>query len=107
MNFRIPQKYQDTNNIVSSSLRAPYTITLGEAFYYQVYHWNNSKGVYRQIEIAENRKKSKIYGWSFHTKEKYWLWERKSMLDPNTVIDQLSLEPNTLIFAERVVHWTK
>lgn len=104
LSVHIPLKH-NSSDIIQFDIRAPLDDTLDQIINHLLYRHNIEKGAIRKIEIAEDNKKSKIYGWVFFTAQKKWWWVQKTYLDPYDKVQYLGLSKGQKIFAERLKTW--
>jgi len=102
--LHIPLKHQ-SQNIIRFDIRAPQVNTLNEIFYHLLHKHNVEQRTGNKIEIAEENKRSKVYGWVFFIPEKKWWWVKKQYLDPYDKIQYLELKGGEKIYAERIIYW--
>jgi general stress protein CsbA len=77
--------------------KAPYTIRLGDLFYFFVQEWNY-KNPGNTIDFLDVN--GKPFGWNF-TLKKPW-WPAKTYLDPDLSVKENKIKVNTIIKTERV-----
>lgn len=104
LSVHIPVRHL-SNDIITFDIRAPLDNTFVEIFFHLLYKHNILDRSIRKIEIAEENKKSQIYGWVFFTAHRKWWGIRRLYIDPNDKIQFLSLEKGQKIFAERIKSW--
>lgn len=101
----IPLRYQSEEK-VTSTVKLPLNKTLGQGLHYKIYEHNIVKRYHKPIELAEEKKKSKIYGWAFYKPKLIWwgLFQKKIYLDPSlNVVSQVN--HGDVIYIERVKIW--
>ncbi len=103
--FIIPLKYRAPDQ-VKSTIAFPFNKSLAEAFHYKLHEHNIVKRFAKKIEIAEEQKRSKVYGWSFfQEKSSWWGWQtKKNYLDPKSNVGAL-ISKGESVYVERVKVW--
>ena len=77
--------------------KAPYSIKLGDLFYFFVEEWNyKNPGNTIESLSAENQ----VYGWYFYTKKSWWT--PKKYLDADITVKENNISVNAIIITERV-----
>jgi len=101
----IPIDY-GSKEIVQSTVALPYDKSLKDAFHYKLHDHNIVKRLSKQIIIAEENKRAKIYAWCFYREEPaWWGWfTKKHYLDPNLGVGT-TVDKGSTIFVERVKAW--
>lgn len=102
--FEVPLRYRAKETITFEA-RAPLEEGLGEVFHHLLYIHNVEKRAAKTIEIAEENKRSKVYGWLFYRKTKKWWWDKKEYLNYDSKIKLLAMEGRGKIYVERVKYW--
>jgi len=97
--FHIPVT-RDSPQVAEFKIRSPLNKNLGDLFCYLVYRHNEQEKLdptIPDIEIAENHRRDKLYGWLFFSENH----QLKEYLNPDENINQV-LHNATNIFVERV-----
>ena len=97
-----------SQEMVQSRVAVPYNRTLAEVFHYKVHEHNIVKRFAKQITLAKDNQRSKIYGWCFYrTRKIWWGWRTKKIyLDPHSQVGS-NIVNHESIFVERVILWDK
>lgn len=105
--FVIPLDYR-SKDFVRSKAAVPFNKSLGDAFHYKLHEHNIVKRYAKKIVLAENNKKSKLYGWCFYRTIKIWwgFWTKKYYLNPKSNIGA-EISNGETVFVERVKIWEK
>ncbi len=105
LHFHIPVTFRSKETIKFNT-RAPIEKDLGEIFYFLLYRHNIERRAFNKIQIAEDNKKAKMYGWQFYKKEKLWgWWDRNKYVDPEQNLKRQGLKTGDVIHVRRVITW--
>lgn len=104
--FVIPLEYH-SKDVVVSTVAVPVNTPLEQAFHYKLHEHNIVKRFAKKIAVAEENKRSKIYGWVFYRMKKaWWGWfTQKQFLDPKSV-SGIEVFNGDKIYVERAKIWT-
>lgn len=103
--FVIPLDFR-SEDVVQSKVAVPLARSLQDVFHYKLHEHNIVKRYAKKINIAEENKREKIYGWYFYRTQKGWwnLWTKKTYLDPKVQVGA-HISNGETIFTERVKIW--
>ena len=104
-NFVIPVDFRSAD-LIKSKVAVPLNKSLEEAFHYKIHEHNIVKRFVNKIVLAEENKRSKIYGWCFYRPKKIWwgFFTKKLYLNPKITVGNTIASGET-IYVERIKNW--
>lgn len=102
--FRVPYRFQ-SKEFKEIGVDVQLNHILGDVFHHILDDHNMKQRSIRPFEIAEEKKKAKVYGWLFYKVYRKWWKENKEYIDPYLSMKALKVTNNEIIYVERVKTW--